>query len=162
MIVRSGTQFFRRNCVSALRLPGLPGPDPGHCGGGSAPEPPDSMGPARPQTPGHFFHGEKVTKTPPGTPRTPLLSNWTPAREHCAATEFPFCLRLVVIGLGGYQLRLTALVLIGLSCRAERIDSSVPLKGRQAKLDKQPATDQKPGGFRNSVAEHYQSLMETD
>ena len=73
-----------------------------------------------------------------------------------------FCLRLVVIGLGGYQLRLTALVLIGLSCRAERIDSSVPLKGRQAKLDKQPATDQKPGGFSDSVAEHYQSLMETD
>ena len=33
-------------------LPGLPAPDPGH-----------------------FFLGEKVTKTPPGTPRTPVFSN---------------------------------------------------------------------------------------
>ena len=35
------------------------------------------LGPPRPQTPGHFFLGEKVTKTPPGTPRTPLLPNRT-------------------------------------------------------------------------------------
>ena len=37
------------------------------------------LGPPRPQTPGHFFLGEKVTKTPPGTPRPPFLLNRTPS-----------------------------------------------------------------------------------
>ena len=37
-----------------------------------SPGPSVFMGPPRPHTPGHFFHGEKVPKTPPGTPRTPF------------------------------------------------------------------------------------------
>ena len=82
--------------------------------------------------------------------------------EHCAATETPRFGWSLVIGLVGHWLRLSALGMLGTSGRAGQIDSSVPSKGRQAKLDKQPATDQKPGGFSDSVAEHYQSLMETD
>ena len=50
-------------------FPGLPGPDPGH-----------------------FFHGEKVPKTPPGTPRSPIfcpigLYQW----GNFSATELGFC-----------------------------------------------------------------------
>ena len=73
-----------------------------------------------------------------------------------------FASGFLVISLVDYRLRLSALGVIGTSGREKQIDSSVPSKGRQAKLDKQPATDQKPGGFSDSVAEHYQSLMETD
>src|SRR5699024_12761359 len=44
--------MFLPNGYHSIRwLPGLPGPDPGH-----------------------FFHGEKVTKTPPGTPRSPIFA----------------------------------------------------------------------------------------
>ena len=45
--------FFVRGLPGPIPrfFPGLPGPDPGH-----------------------FFLGEKVTKTPPGTPRTPLFA----------------------------------------------------------------------------------------
>ena len=46
-----GETSFLLNGYHAIRyLPGLPGPGPGH-----------------------FFLGEKVTKTPPGTPRSPYF-----------------------------------------------------------------------------------------
>ena len=89
-----------------------------------------SMGPSRPQTPalpkqaasglgfrglrapasrGYFALGGKVTKTPPGTPRTQFLHNRTPAGIFCAATEIPQACWPLVIGLVGILLRLTAL-----------------------------------------------------
>ena len=36
-----------------------------------------------------------------------------------------------------------------------KTDTSIPLRGRQPKLDKVPATDQMPGGFSDSVAAQY-------
>ena len=48
---RAGTQPWGLPGPIPRFFPGLPGPDPGH-----------------------FFLGEKVTKTPPGTPRTPLFA----------------------------------------------------------------------------------------
>ena len=49
------------------------------------------MGPPRPHTPGHFFLGEKVTKTPPGTPRSPILCPIGLYRVcNCGATESGF------------------------------------------------------------------------
>ena len=154
------------------------------CGGRAVYTPgPPSPGPARPQSlgyagaarpqplygaypapnPGSLFPRRKSDQNAAGdTPDPALVQSDAPKFCYPVATECLFCLRLVVIGLVVILLRLSPLVLIGTSSRAEQIDSSVPSKGRQAKLDKQPATDQKPGGFSDSVAEHYQSLMETD
>ena len=71
----------------------------------------------------------------------PVLPNRTPAKKPCAATETPRFGWLLVIGTAIVSLRLSALGMMGLSYRAKRIDSSIPSKGCQAKLDEQPATD---------------------
>ena len=61
--------MFLPNGYHSIRwLPGLPGPDPGH-----------------------FFHGEKVTKTPPGTPRSPIF-----AQSVCINGETSLPLNLVL------------------------------------------------------------------
>ena len=85
-----------------------------------------------------------------------LLSNRTSARARCAAIETPRFGRSLAIGAVVVLLRLSALGMIGASGRAIRTDSSIPSKGRQAKLDKMPATDQIPEGFSCSVAPHHQ------
>ena len=97
-----------------------------------------------------------------------LLSNRTSARARCAAIETPRFGRSLAIGAVVVLLRLacarmgTALGMIGLSYRAKRIDSSIPSKGHQAKLDKILSTDQIPEGFSGSVAEYHQNLIVTD
>ena len=103
---------------------GLPGPAPGF------------MGAMRPHTPQFTFVRTKVNRKSASPLRAgpPLLSNRTPAKEHCAATETLFRLRLVVIGLVGHRLRLPALVLIGLSCQAQQIDGSVLFKRATAEV----------------------------
>ena len=58
---------------------------------------------------GLLFLRGKVAKTPPGTPRTPLFSNRTPAEKYCAATETPQGPWLLVIGQVENELRLSAL-----------------------------------------------------
>ena len=57
-----------------------------------------------------------------------------------------------VIGAMVYGLRLTALESIGTSNDAKQIDGSIPLAGRQPKLEKILATDQMPEGISGSVA----------
>ena len=69
-------------------LPGLPGPDPGH-----------------------FFLGEKVTKTPPGTPRTPLfIQSDAPKLCECAATEVADSFGLLICG--GFLVDASAVALL--------------------------------------------------
>ena len=63
---------------------GRAGTQPGRSGPGPACL---LLGPSRPQTPGHFFLGEKVTKTPPGSPRTPFCPIGPDGICCCAATE---------------------------------------------------------------------------
>ena len=61
-----------------------------------------------------------------------------------------------VIGAAGHALRLSALESIGTSNDAKQTDGSVPLRGRQPKLDQIPATDQMPKST-GSVAAQYQT-----
>ena len=78
---------------------------------------------------------------------------------------------LLVIGTVRHGLRLTALVLRGVSifcwrgsaqflkgqaARHRKSDLLLPSRGRQAKSDKIPAADQMPKGHGNSVAAQYQ------
>ena len=134
------------------------------------------MGPARPQTPGHFSRASPARtrvhfcthKSEPKKRQPPL--GWTPAFPQSdliklgslGATEFPQSRWLLVIGAVGVLLRLPALGMIGTSCRAKRIDGSTPLAGRQPKLDKIPGRDQIPEGSAGSVAGHPLSLIKTD
>ena len=73
-------------------------------------------------------------KTAGETPGPLLLPNRTPAKEYCAATETPRFGWLLVIGLVGHLLRLSALVLLGTSGRAKRIDSSSLFKRATAEV----------------------------
>ena len=102
-----------------------------------------SAGLTQPRAPGFTFVRTKVNRKSASPlwagPR--LLPNRTPAKKPCAATETPRFGWLLVIGTAIVSLRLSALGMMGLSYRAKRIDSSIPSKGRQAKLDEQPATD---------------------
>ena len=97
--------------------------------------------------PGSLFPRRKSDQNAAGDTPDPILPNRTPAKKPCAATETPRFGWLLVIGAAIVSLRLacarmgTALGMMGLSYRAKRIDSSIPSKGRQAKLDEQPATD---------------------
>ena len=113
------TANMLNRCVlsSFRRIPGLPGPDPGD-----------------------FLYAQKVTKKAPGTPRTPIcLIGWYQDRYRAATEILPGRWPLV-IGAVGIPLRLTALGLIGVSCRT-KIDTSIPSKGRQPKPDKISAAD---------------------
>ena len=140
-----------------------PAPNPGSLLRGlRAPEPLYGACPA--PNPGFTFVRTKVNRKSASPlwagPR--LFPNRTPAKLHCAATEIPFCRWLLVIGLMGHRLRLTALGMIGTSGRAGQIDSFIPLTGRQPKLESIPGRDQIPEGSANSVATHYLSLKGTD
>ena len=99
--------------------------------------------------------------------RTPFLSNRTLQRlDTRLPLKYRWASSPLVIGVVGYALRLTALgmmgcfLLAGGSCAvsteagssSQKKDSSTPSKGRQPKLDKQPAADQIPGGIGGSVA----------
>ena len=108
-----------------------------------------SAGLTQPRAPGFTFVRTKVNRKSASPlwagPR--LLPNRTSAQERCAATETPRFGWLLVIGLVIVLLRLTALVLIGTSCRAKQRDGFTPSKGRippgtgQPESDKKPATD---------------------
>ena len=145
-------------------FPGLPGPDRVLVGGGYAPPCLGIYGASPAPNPGFTFVRTKVNRKSASPlwagPR--LLSNRTPTKEHCAATETPRFGWSLVIGAVVVLLRLPALGMIGLSGRAIRIDGSIPSKGHQAKLDEIPATDQIPEGLSSSVAEHHLSLIKTD
>ena len=126
---------------------------------------------------GYFALGGKVTKTPPGFPRTPICPIGCLQGRYPVATEFLPGRWPLVFGAEIYPLRLTALVLRGFAVfllskthvlpkeagnSSQKKDSSVPLTGRQPKPDKQPAPDQMPEGFASSVAQHQQSLLASD
>ena len=127
---RVGPCCTRSRLASALSLPGLTQPRAlGIYGASPAPYP------------GSLFPRRKSAQNAAGDTPDPVLPNRTPAKKPCAATETPRFGWLLVIGATIVSLRLSALGMMGLSYRAKRIDSSIPSKGRQAKLDEQPATD---------------------
>ena len=111
----------------------------------------------------HFCtHKSEPKKRQPPLGWTPALSNRTLAKEHCAATESLFCLRLPRHRSGDIPTPP-----VGprddrhfLSCKTNRW--LYPLRGRQPKSDKKPSRDQIPEGFSGSVAEHHQNLIVTD
>ena len=82
---------------------GAPRPEPGAIRGGYAPPHPGCllMGAMRPQAPQFTFGRPKVNRKSASPLRAgpPLLSNRTPARESCAATEIPFLWHLISAGL---------------------------------------------------------------
>ena len=78
------------------------------------------LGPPRPQTPGHFFLGEKVTKTPPGTPRTPFFVQSVSIEfDTEQPLKYRFASGSLVTSAAGVPLRLSPLGLAGTSCCAE-------------------------------------------
>ena len=69
---------------------------------------------------GHFALGGKVTKTPPGTPRSPFCLIGRYQRRYPVATELLQGRWPLVIGQASRELRLTALGLMGVSCCAKK------------------------------------------
>ena len=121
-----------------------------------------STGGSAPAPRAHFWTPKSGRKNRWGDPRPPFLSNRTPTILFCAATETPRFGWSLVIGAVVNLLRLSALGMIGTSCRAIRIDESVSLTGKQSKPDEIPATDQIPEGSAGSVAMHHHNLIATD
>ena len=74
---------------------------------------------AQPRALGLLCPRRQSNQNAAGDTPDPVLPNRMPAKEHCAATETPRFGWSLVIGLVGYRLRLSALVLIGTSCRAK-------------------------------------------
>ena len=119
---------------------------------------------------GYFALGGKVTKTPPGTPRTPICPIGRYQGRHPVATEFLLGLRpprnrsvSVPLRLSPLGLRVISFLLAGACAGSNRrmefdtkLDGSIPLTGRQPKSDQIPAADQMPKG-RGSVAAQYQT-----
>ena len=115
-VQRQNVQNFRGLRAPAPLFPGLTQPRAQFFGGYA---PPDLFFPGLPgpKPRVHFCtHKSEPKKRQPPLGWTPALSNRTLAKEHCAATEFPQGRWLLVIGLVGYQLRLSALGMISTSC----------------------------------------------
>ena len=107
-------------------------PSPGgreRSGACPAPGPVLAIGASPAPNPGFTFVRTKVNRKSASPlwagPR--LLPNRTSAKEHCTATETPRFGWSLVIGLLGYQLRLSALGMIDTSNRAKQRDGSIPL-----------------------------------
>ena len=120
---------------------------------------------------GYFALGGKVTKTPPGFPRTPICPIGRHQGRFPVATEILPGRWPLVIGaalcptspdgpraerLCCFLLSKTHVLPKEAGNSSQKKDSSVPLTGRQPKPDKQPAPDQMPEGFAASVAVQQQ------
>ena len=120
---------------------------------------------------GYFAIGGKVTKTPPGFPRTPICPIGRHQGRFPVATEILPGRWPLVIGaalcptspdgpraerLCCFLLSKTHVLPKETGNSSQKKDLSVPLTGRQPKPDKQPAADQMPEGPASSVATGYQ------
>ena len=113
---------------------------------------------------GYFALGGKVTKTPPGMPRTPLYPIGHKQWRGPVATEIPLAPRNRCggrltspdgprdEGFGRFLLSGVSRFSIDAGSSSQKIDESLPSKGRQPKSDETPGGDQMPGGFCDSVA----------
>ena len=110
----------------------------------------------------YFSDAGKVGKSAPGRPRPPFVCPIGRLQgRYRVATEFPLGRWPLVIGAVLHELRLTALGMMGVSCHV-KIDGSTPSKGRQPKLDAQPAADQMPGGFVSFSGYAGSNLIQAD